>query len=90
MKMHSPGQRSAAWITSCTSRGATHASDPEPPGSFSGRAGLGDVGDAVLELGEHVVAVVDAQTVAGAQVLIDPDAHGGHGRYLPGYGAVSP
>ncbi len=42
--------------------------------------GLGDVGDAVLELGEDVGAVVDAQPVTGAEVLVDPDAHGGHER----------
>lgn len=33
---------------------------------------LGDIGDAVLQQDEHVVAVVDAQPVAGAEVLIDP------------------
>jgi hypothetical protein len=43
-------------------------------------SGLGDVGDAVLELGEDVGAVVDAQPVARAEVLVDPDAHGGHER----------
>ena len=36
---------------------------------------LHHVGDAVLEQREHVVAVVDAQAVARAQVLIDPHAH---------------
>ncbi len=36
---------------------------------------LRDVGDAVLELHEHVGTVVDAQAVAGAQVLVDPHAH---------------
>jgi hypothetical protein len=41
---------------------------------------LGDVGDPVLELGEDVGAVVDAQPVTGAEVLVDPDAHGGHER----------
>ena len=42
--------------------------------------GLRDVGDAVLELDEDVVAVVDADPVAGAEVLIDPDAHDSEGR----------
>ena len=37
---------------------------------------LGHVGDAVLELHEHVGAVVDAQAVAGAEVLVDPHPHG--------------
>ena len=39
-------------------------------------AALVHVGDAVLELEEHVGAVVDAQAVAGAQVLVDPHPHG--------------
>jgi hypothetical protein len=54
------------------------------PGEGSGAAGvvergagLGDVGDPVLELGEDVGTVVDAQPVARAEVLIDPDTHGG-------------
>ena len=38
-------------------------------------AGLGDVRDAVFELDEDVVAMVDADPVAGAEVLIDPDTH---------------
>ena len=90
MKMHSPGHASAAWMTCCTCRTGTRASEPEPPGIVQRAARLGDVGDAVLELGEHVVAVVDAQAVAGAQVLVDPHAHGGHERYPPSYRAVSP
>ena len=36
---------------------------------------LGHVGDAVLQLHEHVGAVIDAQSVAGAQVLVDPHPH---------------
>ena len=90
MKMHSPGQASAAWITSWTRRTGTHARLPEPPGSLSGYAALGDVGDAVLELHEHVGAVVDAQAVARAQVLIDPHPHAirryRHARRVPGSG----
>ena len=31
--------------------------------------------DAIFQLGEHVGAMVDAQPVAGAQVLIDPYPH---------------
>jgi hypothetical protein len=42
--------------------------------------GLRDVGDPVLELGEDVGAVVDAQPVARTEVLVDPDAHGGNER----------
>jgi hypothetical protein len=41
---------------------------------------LGDVGDPVLELGEDVGAMVDAQPVARAEVLVDPDTHGGKER----------
>jgi hypothetical protein len=44
-------------------------------GIVQGRSGLGDVGDPVLELGEDVGAMVDAQPVARTEVLIDPDAH---------------
>ena len=40
--------------------------------------GLGHVGDPVLELGEDLGAVVDAQPVARTEVLVDPDTHGGH------------
>ena len=73
--MHSPGQASAAWITSTTLRGGTSASEPDAARVVERHAELGDVGDAVLELREHVGAVVDAQPVAGAQVLIDPHPH---------------
>lgn len=38
-------------------------------------AGLSDVGDPVLELHEHVGAMIEAQTVAGAEVLVNPHAH---------------
>ena len=38
-------------------------------------AGLGDVGDPVLELHEDVGAVIDAQSVPRAEVLVDPHAH---------------
>ena len=78
MKMHSPGHTSAALITSCDVAGAgTQARLPELPGSLSDLAVLDHVRDAVLELHEHVVAVVDAEAVAGAEVLVDPDTHGG-------------
>ncbi len=40
------------------------------------RAGLCDIGNAVLELHEHIGTVIDAQTVTGAQVLVDPHVHG--------------
>ena len=36
---------------------------------------LGHIGDAVLELHEHVGAMVEAEPVTGAQVLIDPNPH---------------
>lgn len=38
-------------------------------------AGFGDVGDAVLQLDENVVTMVDADAVAGAEVLVDPYSH---------------
>lgn len=37
--------------------------------------GLGHVGDPVLQQDKDIRAVVDAQTVPGAQVLIDPHPH---------------
>lgn len=45
------------------------------PGIVEHRASLADVGDPVLQLDEDVRAVVDAEAVPGAQVLVDPDAH---------------
>jgi hypothetical protein len=49
-------------------------------GVVEGEAALGDVSDPVLELGEDVGAMVDAQPVARTEVLIDPDAHAGNER----------
>ena len=49
MKMHSPGQASAAWITCWTTRSGTRASEPEPR-IVEHLTGSPDVGDAVLEL----------------------------------------
>jgi hypothetical protein len=46
-------------------------------GVVEGQPTLGDVGDPVFELGEDVGAMVDAQPVARAEVLVDPDAHAG-------------
>ena len=37
--------------------------------------GLGDVGDAILELDENVVAVIDTDAVAGTEVLVYPHSH---------------
>jgi hypothetical protein len=37
--------------------------------------GLGHIGNAVFELDEDVVAMVDADAVAGTVVLIDPHSH---------------
>ena len=76
--MHSPGHTSAACTTAWRARLGTHARLPDAAGIVERLAGLGDVGDPVLELHEHVGTVVDAETVAGAQVLVDPHAHGGH------------
>ena len=36
---------------------------------------LHHVGDAIFELSKNVVAVVDTQAVAGAQVLVNPHTH---------------
>jgi hypothetical protein len=41
----------------------------------AGLSGLGDVGNAVLELDEDVVTMVDADAVAGTKVLVDPHSH---------------
>lgn len=46
------------------------------PGVVQGRTVLRHVGDSVFELHEHVGTVIDAETVAGAQVLVDPHVHG--------------
>ena len=55
-----------------------------PTGIVEHVAVLGHVGDAVLELHEHVGTVVDAEPVAGAQVLVDPHTHGAERyRWLP-------
>src|SRR5947207_5410586 len=35
-----------------------------------------DIGEAVIEQGEHVGADLLAQAVTGAEVLVDPDLHG--------------
>src|SRR5690606_5753582 len=55
---------------------ADHGQAARPAGVVQGPAALGHVGDAVLELDEHVGAVVEAQAVTGAQVLVDPHPHG--------------
>lgn len=38
-------------------------------------AQLGHIGDAILELDEHIGTVVDTETIARAEVLVDPHAH---------------
>ena len=52
------------------------------PGEAAGAAGivarppcLSHVGDAIFELDEHVVAMVDADSVTRTQVLVDPHSH---------------
>ena len=40
----------------------------------------GDIRDTVLELYEHVVTVIDAQAVAGTEILVDPHSHSGRNR----------
>jgi oligopeptidase B len=45
---------------------------------------LRDVGDAVLQLHEHIGAVVEAQPVSRAQVLIDPHPHDPSDDICPG------
>jgi hypothetical protein len=50
---------------------------------------LADVGDPVLEQHEHLRAMVDAQAVTGAQVLIDPDPETRHGSSLSA-GGITP
>jgi oligopeptidase B len=46
-----------------------------PTGVVEHELVLSDVGNPVLQLHEHVGAMVETQTVAGAQVLIDPHPH---------------
>ena len=52
------------------------------PGQTAGTTGvverrtvLDNVGDPVFKLNEDVRAVVDAETIAGTEVLIDPNSH---------------
>ena len=45
------------------------------PGVVEGEAVLRDVGNAVLELDKYVGAVIEAESITGAQVLIDPHSH---------------
>lgn len=50
----------------------------EAPGAtriVQGSTALGHIGDPVLELHENVGTVVDADSIARTEVLIDPDAH---------------
>jgi hypothetical protein len=49
---------------------------PRAAGVVEHLAVLDDVGDAVLEQDEHVGAVIDAESVTGAEVLVDPHTHG--------------
>ena len=77
MKMHSPGQVSAAWITSPTCRAATHARLPDPPGSLSGPGRSRRRRRCRPRAGRTRRAVIDAQPVTRAQVLVDPHTHGG-------------
>ena len=46
-----------------------------PTGVVLGSAVRRDVGDPVVEEHEHLGAVVDAQPVTGAEILIDPHPH---------------
>ena len=46
-----------------------------PAGIVEHEGGFGHVGDAILQLHEHVGAMVDTQSVARTQVLIDPHPH---------------
>ena len=78
MKMHSPGHFSAASIAWRWSRLGTLGEAPGAARIVEQLADLGHVGDAVLELDEHVRAVIEAQAVAGAQVLVDPHPHERH------------
>lgn len=63
--------------------GTLHVADgdrgqrPGTTGIVERRTTLTNVGDPVLQLDEDIGTVVDAEPVAGAEVLVDPDAHGG-------------
>ena len=47
------------------------------PGVVQGRTRFSNVGDPVFQLNEDVGAVIDTQTIARAQVLVDPHVHVG-------------
>ena len=75
MKMHSPGHSSADSMVASSMAGG-HV------GQALGATRVGedllaffDVGEAVVEEGEHVGGDLFAQPVTGAEILIDPDLH---------------
>jgi len=72
MKMHSPGHSSEASVTASSIPAGTTAM-PSAPRARSSRPRLFHVGQAVVEQGEHVGADLFAETVSGAQVLVNPN-----------------
>ena len=91
-KMHSPGQARAASITFDSNLFGTVTWQARPPGSLATRPrGLvADVGDAVVEEHEQLGTVVGAEAVAGAQILVDPDAHVSRPIHAPCPGCARP
>ena len=77
MKMHSPGHSSADSIDGLVlavgdvgeALGATRVGED--------LVAFLDVGEAVVEQGEHVGGDLLAEPVAGAEILVDPDLHRG-------------
>ena len=86
MKMHSPGHSSADSMVASSM----------PAGTFGQAVGAArvaedlvaflDVGEAVVEQGEHRGRDLLAEAVTGAEVLIDPDLH----RSVESFRNVSP
>ena len=81
MKMHSPGHSSADSMTASSCPSGMSAMPAAPWGLPFASAKTFDallhVGQAVVEEREDVRGDLLAETVAGAQILVDPDLHGG-------------
>jgi hypothetical protein len=80
MKMHSPGHSSADSMTASSWPSGISASLRRPGVALRRGEDLVaflHVRQPVVEQREHVGGDLFAETVAGAEILIDPDLHGG-------------
>ena len=75
MKMHSPGHSSADSMVASSWPGGHHGEALGPTGVGEDLVAFLDVGEAVVEEGEHVRGDLFAQAVARAEILVDPDLH---------------